>query len=608
MVQTTLFNYFTFTCNTNSVKSTKHKVHFIKQTNLYDYFKVIPKKKNTLLDYFKSKDKVQIQEKEPLFELVLVDIKNTNVVSHIHCVKKNMYERNLEYIAISYRWGELNEQLLKTPDYTAQITSFRLFHLIQLCKYIKNEPDLKEIPYLWVDAISVDQKHHARKKETILKMNQVYKRATYILAIPDLHRYYLMKNTANKNIMDLISKYKNVIYDSLSIINNHYHSSSSSSSITTTSIITNENENKIKEKEEINYEELMKVYQFLAYLIEDWSNRAWVISEYHIAKKKQKVDGKPLKYMFISLLSAIDASDNKRFFSYFFKDEDDNDQQVRQEQEKLFKKNNELKYIDVDDHASFIQFLKTRLTQRSHLDMILNSSATRNEDRFNAILPSWDRYHYLIKNRNTISEWSISDMTSVRLKLYDFIDDNNNIDGLWDKATLLYACLQTNLHAVILPSFASYYDVKFLKLIEKDNLKEAQRKYKKSLLSFIKYKNDKYNVEKSIYNYRTRSKVIYTENITSIRLNDPHHQQRHSLSVKSNIYFIYELEKYYLDQNILSCFSTLEKKKRKKNNSNDNGIYDLYFVLIPFFSFKIPNYKHIPPIYGTCISLLDIDR
>ncbi|KAI9300694.1 hypothetical protein BJ944DRAFT_272599, partial [Cunninghamella echinulata] len=118
--------------------------------------------------------------------------------SEIKCVKKKMNDKDLKYIAISYRWGELNEQLVKTPDYTAHITSFDFQDFIKLCYFIKTEQDLKNIQYLWIDAISINQQDYEQKKETILKMTDIYKRATYILAVPDLHYTYLQNNPANR--------------------------------------------------------------------------------------------------------------------------------------------------------------------------------------------------------------------------------------------------------------------------------------------------------------------------------------------------------------------------------------------------------------------------
>ncbi|CAO3615624.1 unnamed protein product [Cunninghamella echinulata] len=252
MVQTTLFNYFT--CNNSPRKSTKRKIQILKQTLLKDYFPTkVKAKKKTILDYFKKKD----------LDLVLVDI-HKSVYSEIKCVKKKLNDKGLKYIAISYRWGELNEQLVKTPDYTAHITSFDFREFINLCYFIKAEKDLKNIQYLWIDAISINQQSHEQKKETILKMSDIYKRATHILAVPDLHYRYLMKNPANRHAIRLVQHYSNTIYEDICKNN----------------VPTFDNE---KEKDDIK-----QAYEFLNYLIDDWSNRAWVMSEYCIAKGKKK--------------------------------------------------------------------------------------------------------------------------------------------------------------------------------------------------------------------------------------------------------------------------------------------------------------------------------
>ncbi|CAO3588629.1 unnamed protein product [Absidia cylindrospora] len=52
------------------------------------------------------------------------------------------------------------------------------------------ELDLRDIPYVWVDAICVDQRP-TKRKATIYQMSNIYERATYILAVPDLHLAYL---------------------------------------------------------------------------------------------------------------------------------------------------------------------------------------------------------------------------------------------------------------------------------------------------------------------------------------------------------------------------------------------------------------------------------
>lgn len=55
MIQTTLFNYFNCSNNSESPKQIQYKPFSFKQTN-FNHFKIIPKKR-TLLDYFKSKEK-----------------------------------------------------------------------------------------------------------------------------------------------------------------------------------------------------------------------------------------------------------------------------------------------------------------------------------------------------------------------------------------------------------------------------------------------------------------------------------------------------------------------------------------------------------------------
>ncbi|CAO3638433.1 unnamed protein product [Cunninghamella blakesleeana] len=84
-------------------------------------------KRRILLDAQKNSD---AQKQKKVFDLILLNIKEScHDLTKTKCVKKNMYDSDLKYIAISYRWGELNEQLVKTPGYTAHITSFDLFEL-----------------------------------------------------------------------------------------------------------------------------------------------------------------------------------------------------------------------------------------------------------------------------------------------------------------------------------------------------------------------------------------------------------------------------------------------------------------------------------------------
>ncbi|CAO3637170.1 unnamed protein product [Cunninghamella blakesleeana] len=563
------------------------------------------KKKHSLLNYFNIKE---VQRKEnKIFELVLVDIKQPWHSSNIKCIKMNMYDPDLEYIAISYRWGELNEQLVVTPDYTAHITSFKLNDLVHLCAHINNEPDLKQIPYLWLDAISVDQQNKERKKETILKMNQIYKNATYILAVPDLHMEYLMKNTANKEKLELIDRYKYSIY--VELFNIKHSSTISITEDMNSSVIDSDisqptknnyysfilNRNMINKVEERKLEknenelkqerdELKKLYQFLAYLIDDWSNRAWVISEYHIAKEKYKKYKTPLKYWFISLNIY-----NSPFFSYYFVDDDQ--KCVINNENNNNNNNSKLIYTDVAGYRSFHRFLNRIFMQRSHLDMILNSNATRNEDRFNAILPSWIEYKHFIKNKDTVSKWDITNMTSVRLKVYEMM----NHSDLWEKAKLLNACsIKRKIKPIILPSFASFFNMEKLIIIEKYNHNDVT--YKAFEMMVLKRLRRNINrekvvqIKKLIHECKTNSKPIWTENLISILFK----RQNCCLFVKSKTHFIKVIDED--DKGYWRSFLFLD---------NHDEIHD---VFIPFFTFTMPN---IPYIYvlGSQIHLVgNIDK
>lgn len=46
-------------------------------------------------------------------------------------------------------------------------------------------------------------------------MTEIYKRVTYILAVPDLHRSYLYKNPANREGLALVQKHGKIIYQAI---------------------------------------------------------------------------------------------------------------------------------------------------------------------------------------------------------------------------------------------------------------------------------------------------------------------------------------------------------------------------------------------------------
>ncbi|CAO3593634.1 unnamed protein product [Absidia cylindrospora] len=143
------------------------------------------------------------QQRQKPFEIVLVDIEKA-ANGEIHCVKVPLEgnDEELKYVTLSYRWGEWQETLIDTKlGYTASVTSFDLSDFYSLCYLMTLESDFQDIKYVWVDAICVDQRP-AKRKATIYQMSNIYERATYILAVPDLHLAYLKSTTINN--MDII--------------------------------------------------------------------------------------------------------------------------------------------------------------------------------------------------------------------------------------------------------------------------------------------------------------------------------------------------------------------------------------------------------------------
>lgn len=124
----------------------------------------------------------------------------------------------------------------------------------------------------------------------------------------------------------------------------------------------------------------------------------------------------------------------------------------------------------VNSCHQFIQFLRIRFIHRHHLEMILHSNASKNKERFNDILPSWIRYKLLIKNKSTLSNWHITDLASVRLKLYQIIDN------LWDKSRLLQAYSHSS-NSVISPFFVMDYNSKYSHLIKLNSVAYVIEKY-----------------------------------------------------------------------------------------------------------------------------------
>ncbi|CAO3600985.1 unnamed protein product [Absidia cylindrospora] len=161
------------------------------------------------------KDDLPVAEDEKPFQVVLIDIKKAAKENVIHCIEKTlMGTEDLKFVAISYRWGELQETTVDTQvGYLASITSFDLDSFFLLCRTMTAEVHLKHMDYVWVDAICVDQTNYDKRKATIYQMTNIYERANYIVAVPDLHVRHLENvNKKNAEIIQETIKYSTYLY------------------------------------------------------------------------------------------------------------------------------------------------------------------------------------------------------------------------------------------------------------------------------------------------------------------------------------------------------------------------------------------------------------
>ncbi|CAO3601420.1 unnamed protein product [Absidia cylindrospora] len=421
---------------------------------------------------------------EPPFSIVLIDIKLAATQKKIQCVEKPLTEENLRFVALSYRWGELQETTIDTGvGYMSSITSFDLGDFYKLCGMMMKEPDLQHMQYVWIDAISVDQTNPIQRKKTIYQMTSIYEHATYILAVPDLHLQHL-KDASKKylEIIDDIQQLSDFIYhlihghtDQLVHIDNQFidkiaapkrpalkqlvvqYSNDFTSGLTkkilpllfmayrlgthsfNNSITDVKSPTPFKydcslEEEDSEWEQriiersiaIRQSMDFLADLIKDWSSRVWVISEYNIAKKKNN-----LKYWFVQL----DCTDMNTldFFKFDF-----------ERPAHLLSQDPTLTAISV--RQQFHESMIKQLTRQTFLEMILKSKASKLEDRFYSILPTSQYKHNLIE----VAQWEIHTMVAVKLKLYEIMTPT-------DKLNLLFLSIKPrSCHSVsMFPTFAT---------------------------------------------------------------------------------------------------------------------------------------------------------
>ncbi|CAO3588421.1 unnamed protein product [Absidia cylindrospora] len=492
------------------------------------------------------------------FGIVLVNIKKAAEERYIHCEKKWL-DGETPYVALSYRWGELDEQMVAaTEDYHARIVSFQLDDFFKLCQAIQQEPSLKHIEYVWVDALCVDQENIEKRKATIYHMNEIYTYATHIVAVPDLHASHLSTcTTANRDVMDLIKKYRRYLYylldnsadaeqclqemdhawmDSLGIptldlyrrdfMNDHTMARQQNNSSPSddnqpcfiqqmmTLMFHRFSEDKVDHDQQLSCRlmvefqrlewqrqleqrknEITQSIKFLQSVMEDWSNRAWVISEYHLSRQRHG----DIKFWFNQLTSP--ELHGYRFFSYSFDRRNRNSQSIY---ETILRGREGHSKTQDDDYDSLVQHqhrpyksqmvalknqfhdgMRRQLNSRTALEMILQSKASRCEDRLHSILPLVPRYKHLIKDKQSVSSLGVSDLLSVRLQLLRWLDTKDQLNLLFcahhpttaAKVVPLLPTFATNLKTIkpgLLKLLSQHHDTNF-DLDDPDSVRLAER-------------------------------------------------------------------------------------------------------------------------------------
>ncbi|CAO3601445.1 unnamed protein product [Absidia cylindrospora] len=460
---------------------------------------------------------ITIQQQQPRpFHVVLVDIEKAAKDKEIHCVETPL-EGNVSFVALSYRWGELEEETVATKaGYVATVKSFSMYDFYELCRMMAKEPDLQSIKYVWVDALCVDQSNDERRKATIYQMTNIYERAAYIVAVPDLHQQHLKQTSqANHQITMGINYYSAYLYslihgdtktlalldylflDCIGVphdptirqhvakytnyfVEDHTFGLKWNGQLTqilhgyTASQSYHEMENPLKtgicggetyfdgfhrchhvfcpleydvdDKPPADKQEIplplpwkaqvmarnMAIRQAMLYfqdVINDWSTRVWVISEYNIAKKKNN-----LKYWFIGL--DTEEMYDLTFFKFNF-DDTDTFSAVRNARPQ--------RGTALSLHQIFHVNMIDQLNAQTFFQMMLTSKASRHEDRFYAIFPE-------SKYKNHISQVALSEihtLLSVKLTLYEMMDTK-------DKLELLYLLGHSNSNVFKeIPTFAT---------------------------------------------------------------------------------------------------------------------------------------------------------
>jgi hypothetical protein len=116
-------------------------------------------------------------------------------------------------------------------------------------------------------------------------------------------------------------------------------------------------------------QEINQAMEFLKAIIKDWSSRAWVISEYHIAKEK---NSHKMKFWFLSFDYCSDLVKDQGFFQFDFVDGT-----IKNTLTQIYEDNLLMREVLLA-FDSFQHTMEVQLNQQSFLEKMLKSKASRN--------------------------------------------------------------------------------------------------------------------------------------------------------------------------------------------------------------------------------------
>ncbi|KAF7722450.1 hypothetical protein EC973_003115 [Apophysomyces ossiformis] len=247
---------------------------------------------------YSAADTPKLRRDRTKSEIVLLDTRSE--MNAIQCISIPFNEETPAYYAISYRWGDHPKWEAQTPNYMACITSISQGNLIQLCKLYRHR-----IRYMWIDVICINQADKYHRKMAIKNMDNIYRRAKRIIAVPDLcycDEYPLMEDVTKEDIEAAVIwlggeffRYLEEKYPSLLVIRYcPVFDKNEPGTYYGYRLDVGETGNEMEPWDEEKYffrphdgyaelkqqgGDYEKGHEFISRIINEWAERAWVVSE-----------------------------------------------------------------------------------------------------------------------------------------------------------------------------------------------------------------------------------------------------------------------------------------------------------------------------------------